>query len=89
MIQIGRGTAAGIAAASAAFVWHEVLNSTVIMMIGYNFNTRTMRLIFRSGAVYDYANVDALLVLELIEAQSVGSLFNRFIRGDFPYQRVL
>jgi hypothetical protein len=43
---------------------------------------------FRSHAVYCYFGVPTAVHQALLDADSKGAYFNRYIRDRFPYQRV-
>jgi hypothetical protein len=43
---------------------------------------------FQSGEVYQYLDVPAELVLELLEADSLGRYFNAQIRPKFKFKKV-
>jgi len=60
------------------------VESSSIKAIGHDPKTRTLRIEFHSGGVYDYPNVGADEHKNLIEAESKGKHFHRFVRGrDF------
>ena len=43
---------------------------------------------FHSGEIYRYFDVPAWLVLELLEAESIGRFFNARIRSKFKFEEV-
>lgn len=52
------------------------VNSTSVMLIGYDEKSCTLRVIYNSGAAYDYRNVTSLTFEALVNATSVGKLLN-------------
>lgn len=66
---------------------HEV-NSTSLASVGYDANSRTLEVEFRSGAVYHYHEVPYRVAQGLARAQSIGGYFMRAVRGAFAYERV-
>lgn len=65
----------------------EVL-STSLASVGYDANSRTLEIEFRSGAVYHYHNVPYRVAQSLAQAQSTGGYFTRAVRNVFSYNRV-
>jgi hypothetical protein len=43
---------------------------------------------FHSGEVYHYFDVPAQLVVELLEAESIGRYFNAHVRSKFRFKKV-
>jgi hypothetical protein len=48
----------------------------------------TLTLEFAKGGKYQYDNVPAIVVAGLSLSDSAGSFFSRFIRNNFPYQKI-
>ncbi len=65
--------------------------SSVIDILDYNWLTRTLRITFKSGKVYDYRNVPWRMARQMEKASdgagSVGHLFNANIRDQFGFRR--
>ena len=66
---------------------HEV-QSSELRSIGYDANASTLEAEFHSGEVYQYFDVPAELVLELLEADSLGRYFNARIRSKFRFKKM-
>ncbi|WP_409019442.1 KTSC domain-containing protein [Brevundimonas vesicularis] len=62
--------------------------SSVIRAHDYDAQTRCLRIIFVSGAVYDYEAVPPQVAQGLAEAGSRGRFFSLWIRDRYPYRRV-
>lgn len=58
------------------------MKSSEIKSIGYDNESKVLELEFKSGAVYQYANVAENIYKELISADSIGGYFNRYIRDS-------
>jgi hypothetical protein len=59
------------------------IDSTVLATAQYDATEPTLRLEFRSGAVYLYFNVPSSIYEGLLTAESKGSFFSRHIRPAF------
>ena len=56
------------------------LTSATIHSVGYEVATQTLRIVFHSGAVYEYANVPEEVYVGLLRAESHGAYFAAHIR---------
>jgi lysyl-tRNA synthetase class 2 len=59
--------------------------SSVIAAVGYDPEERRLWVDFVSGRRYVYDGVGARTHRELLDAESVGSYFNREIRDRYPF----
>ena len=66
---------------------HRV-NSSNIDSIGYDENSKVLEIEFKSGGVYQYANVSKEIFVALMEASSHGSFFHARIKDKFPTTKV-
>jgi hypothetical protein len=64
---------------------HEVESSN-IWKIGYDQDSETVRVKFKSGVAWDYSPVPAEKYKNFSEAVSVGRFFAREIRGNRDYE---
>lgn len=67
------------------------VESSNIAAIDHNGITRTLRVEFRNGTVYNYANVETSLYDQILKADSIGSAFHKEIKSKpdrYPYSRV-
>jgi DNA helicase HerA-like ATPase len=70
-------------------VQREPVTSTALASIGYDASTMTLEVELRdSGAVYQYSDVPQSVHDELVNAQSLGSYYTKFIRNNYPYVRL-
>ncbi|QQV02898.1 MULTISPECIES: KTSC domain-containing protein [Chryseobacterium] len=62
--------------------------SSVVNKYIYFPETEILRIIYQSGAVYDYLNVPFEISEKFREARSKGQFLNRVIKTRFSYKRV-
>ena len=62
--------------------------SAVIRSFGYDEESRTLLVVFRSGRRYHYLDVPAKVVKELRAAFAKGEFFNAHIRGRYVYREL-
>lgn len=58
------------------------VKSSAIQKISYNTDSKILSVTFQQGATYDYPSVPELEFHNLINAESVGKYFNKYIK---PY----
>lgn len=66
----------------------QSVSSSNIAAVGYDVDSKTLRVRFNSGPTYDYRGVPERLYHELVGAESVGQFFHQNIRLDFPYSKI-
>jgi hypothetical protein len=66
----------------------QAVQSSELRWVGYEESTRLLEVEFHSGEIYRYFGVPASLVLELLEAESIGRFFNAQIRSKFRFEKV-
>jgi hypothetical protein len=64
------------------------VDSSAISSLGYDPESRTLEVEFRSGSVYDYFGVTARLFESFLEADSKGKFFAKRVRNRFPGERI-
>ena len=64
------------------------VESSSIKEVGWERESETLRIIFCSGAVYDYAGVSHKLYRDLLAAESKGKFFLSEIQGKFAFIKV-
>jgi KTSC domain len=64
------------------------VKSSELRSIGYDESASLLEAEFQSGEIYQYFNVPAELVLQLLKADSVGRYFNARIRSKFKFSKV-
>lgn len=62
--------------------------STVVLKHIYNAETKTLRIIYTSGNVYDYLNVPQKIYNEMKNAFSKGVFLNTKIKGKYAFKKV-
>lgn len=65
----------------------EVTSSNV-EEVGYDAEARTLEVMFRGGAVYQYHGVPEDVYLGLLDAPSVGGYLGRSIKGVYRCERL-
>lgn len=60
--------------------WIEVENSSIIKAFRYDKYLGTLDVCFNTKTVYRYTTVSEQLYQEMLDADSKGSFFNRFIK---------
>jgi hypothetical protein len=66
----------------------QEVNSSELRSVGYELDISVLEAEFHSGEIYQYLDVPAKLVLELLEAESIGRYFNAHIRSKFKFRKV-
>ena len=62
--------------------------STVISSFFYNADTRTLKIVFVSGLVYNYKDVPEKTYQALKTSFSKGIYFNRYIKDNYEFESV-
>lgn len=65
------------------------VNSTNIRSIGYDIDESTLEIEFNNGRIYQYFGVTRSVYTDLQSTISKGRYFHLYIRGKFPYQRIM
>ena len=60
----------------------EPVTSSNIAKLGYDLPSKTLRIEFKNGGTYDYANVEHKLYTAFKDNKSLGSFFYKFIRNN-------
>jgi hypothetical protein len=66
----------------------QFVDSTNIERIGYDSNSNTLRIEFKSNRTYDYSNVPESVFTELRNASSIGSYHARNIKNSYRYTEI-
>lgn len=64
------------------------VESSNIEAVGHDPATNTLRIRFKSGGTYDYADVTAKKHQEMLSAESLGQHFHRQIRGRHKFTKL-
>jgi len=62
--------------------------SSVIAGIMYDKRSRTLRVIYVSGMIYDYKDVPENIYTGMKTAFSKGTFLNKYIKGRFEFEKV-
>lgn len=62
------------------------VESSNLYSIGYENNT--LYILFNSGGLYKYMNVDFVVYKELLNATSKGKFFHQYIKNNYNYQKI-
>jgi len=62
--------------------------SSNIRSIGYEPDTRTLEVEFRSGSVYQYSDVPLAVYEGLMQAASKGSYFHNHVKDRYSFRQV-
>jgi hypothetical protein len=66
----------------------QAVKSSELRWVGYEESALLLEVEFHSGEIYRYFDVPARLVLELLQAESIGRFFNARIRPRFTFEKV-
>ena len=64
------------------------VSSSNLAEVGYDPDTETLEIMFRSGFIYQYYNMPAFMYERFMQANSLGTFFNASIKGQFAEARV-
>jgi hypothetical protein len=66
----------------------QPVNSSNLAGIGYDADTHTLTIEFRSGGTYEYYDMEEQVFEGLRSASSLGQYFQENIRGRYRYARL-
>lgn len=64
------------------------VTSSNIKSIGYDYQSCILEIEFVRGKIYQYKNVQSLIVCQLLFAESVGSQFCKNIQKVYEYEEI-
>jgi hypothetical protein len=67
---------------------HIAVSSSNLRSVGYESNSSTLEIKFRSGGLYQYYNVPLSVYIGLMDASSHGKYFHRNIKGKYGYCKI-
>jgi hypothetical protein len=62
--------------------------SSVVAHMIYDADTRTLRIIFVSGMIYDYKEVPESVYLAMKSSGSKGIYLNKHVKGHYTYEKI-
>ncbi|WP_426476224.1 KTSC domain-containing protein [Chryseobacterium sp. CBSDS_008] len=70
------------------FCMNWIMPSSVVKHFIYFPDTEILRIIYQSGAVYDYFKVPATIIEQFGKVKSKGQFLNKVIKPRFKYTKV-
>lgn len=67
--------------------WHQ-LESSNLELVSYSRKNKTLIIVFKSGAVYQYYNVSRYQFEKLRQAESKGRYFHKNIRTKYRFEKL-
>jgi uncharacterized protein len=64
------------------------VSSSNVASVGYDQNTMTLEVEFKSGSVYQYFDVPEGVYREMMSADSIGTYLNQNIKNSFRYAQI-
>lgn len=64
------------------------VSSSNIASIGYDLQSATLEIEFLNGSIYQYFDIPENVYQELMQAGSIGSYLNSYIKGNYRFSRV-
>ena len=64
------------------------VNSTNLLSVGYDAETRTLEIEFHTRKIYRYYNVPSIVVRQLMDEPSLGGFFNFHIKDVYRLRRM-
>lgn len=65
----------------------QAVSSSTLVSVGYDPNSETLEIEFKSGSIYRYFNVPPFEHERLMSADSHGVYFNANIKDRYPFER--
>lgn len=65
----------------------EPVSSRAIVSIGYDPESETLEVEFKTSGIYQYLNVPIFMYQRLMTAESIGQFFNAEIKEAFPVSK--
>jgi hypothetical protein len=66
----------------------QPVKSTNVESIGYDLETKTLQVEFKSGGVYQYAGVPPEMYADLLKAESIGRFVSQVVRSGRKGMRI-
>ncbi len=64
------------------------MTSSVVAAIRYDINNSTLRVVYVSGAVYDYKKVPEEVYSKMKKASSKGEFLNKQIKPNYGFEKI-
>ena len=66
----------------------KAVDSSMLVAVGYDEDTKEMRVIYKTGDTYRYMNVPKSVYTELLNVESKGAYMKTHIIDHYPARRV-
>jgi hypothetical protein len=66
----------------------QIVQSSNVRSIGYDYNTLILEIEFNNGRIYQYFNVPLEVYNSLMSASSIGKFLNSKIMGIYQYTEI-
>ena len=66
----------------------KAVDSSMLVAVGYDEETKEMRVIYKTGDTYRYMNVPKSVYTELLNAESKGSYMKTHVIDHYPARRI-
>jgi len=66
----------------------QAVSSSNLASVGYNPDSETLEIEFKSTGVYEYYNVPLFMYERLMQAGSIGTFFNAEIKNSYACSKV-
>ena len=67
----------------------STVDSSMINKYIYNFATKSLKVEFKTGNLYEYKNVDSEVYDDLCKSESTGKFFNEKIKNNYEFTQLL
>jgi hypothetical protein len=65
----------------------QTVQSSNLLSIGYDANSKILEIEFRNGTIYQYFDVQEAIYLALMNATSQGKFFHQFVKDRYRFKR--
>jgi hypothetical protein len=65
------------------------VESSNLYSVGYDPDTQTLEIEFRTGGIYEYYDVPKAVYQQLMTAPSHGRFFHAYIRNVYRYRKIM
>ena len=66
----------------------RAVDSSMLVAVGYDDETKEMRIIYKTGDTYRYMNVPKSVYMELLKSESKGAYMQTHVIDVFPCRRL-
>jgi hypothetical protein len=66
----------------------EPVSSSNLVSVGYNPESETLEVEFKSSGIYEYYNVPQFMYERLMQAGSIGNFFNTEIKNSYACSKI-